>query len=158
MNGEGVEQQARLLEKVPAALQDGSPLITPLALFVPHETEAIKVDDQWMLGDDLLVAPVTRRGMQARDLYLPKGIPEEYEGPFNLQVAAPNLAIFDIYRLIGCYVTSSRRLGIHSSRFVLNLTHDKGRRFLVAARSVHPKHWFTADRRRNCLYSLISGR
>ncbi|XP_063843935.1 LOW QUALITY PROTEIN: uncharacterized protein LOC135090799 [Scylla paramamosain] len=54
--------------------RDGSPLITPLALFVPHETEAIKVDDQWMLGDELLVAPVTRRGMQARDLYLPKGI------------------------------------------------------------------------------------
>ncbi|XP_045122337.1 uncharacterized protein LOC123510913 isoform X2 [Portunus trituberculatus] len=64
----------RLLEKVPAALQNGTPLITPLVLFAPQDTEALKVDDQWMLSDDLLVAPVTHRGRQTRDVYLPKGI------------------------------------------------------------------------------------
>lgn len=85
--GEKVEQLARdyqeirkelvlprLQGKVPAALNDGSPLITPLALFAPQDLEAIRVDDQWVLGDDLLVAPVTRRGRHTRDIYLPKGI------------------------------------------------------------------------------------
>ena len=64
----------RLLERVPAALQNGIPLITPLAIFAPEDKEALKVDDQFVLGDDLLVAPVTQRGGQTRDVYLPKGI------------------------------------------------------------------------------------
>ena len=62
------------MEKIQDALDNGTPLITPLSLFVPDDTEAGKVDDQWMLGSDLLVAPVTKRGMRTRTFYLPKGI------------------------------------------------------------------------------------
>ncbi|KAG0715132.1 Myogenesis-regulating glycosidase [Chionoecetes opilio] len=64
----------RLMQKVQEALDYGTPLITPLALFLPDDPEAKQVDDQWMLGDDLMVAPVTRRGARTRTLYLPKGI------------------------------------------------------------------------------------
>lgn len=64
----------RLKEKVHDALDKGTPLITPLALFVPDDTEAGNVGDQWMLGNDLLVAPVIRRGERSRTFYLPKGI------------------------------------------------------------------------------------
>lgn len=64
----------RLLERVKDGLDHGRPLITPLSLFVPDDPEAAKVDDEWMVGDDLLVAPVTHRGERKRTFYLPKGI------------------------------------------------------------------------------------
>lgn len=64
----------RLMEKVSGALEVGTPLITPLALFAPGDSEAVTVDNQWVLGDDLLVAPITHRGQRARNIYLPAGI------------------------------------------------------------------------------------
>ncbi|XP_050732588.1 uncharacterized protein LOC127006577 isoform X46 [Eriocheir sinensis] len=64
----------RLLARVRDGLDHGRPLITPLSIFVPDDPEAAKVDDEWMIGDDLLVAPVTHRGERKRTFYLPKGI------------------------------------------------------------------------------------
>ncbi|XP_071530434.1 uncharacterized protein [Panulirus ornatus] len=64
----------RLLEKISGALQLGTPLITPLALFAPNDSDAASVDDQWILGNDLLVAPITHRGQRLRSIYLPAGI------------------------------------------------------------------------------------
>lgn len=67
----------RLHEKIPGAVRNGTPLITPLALFAPRDPEAAKVDSEWILGKDLLVAPVTYRGERTRDIYLPEGIWED---------------------------------------------------------------------------------
>jgi alpha-glucosidase (family GH31 glycosyl hydrolase) len=39
--------------------------------FVDPSPAARSIDDQWMLGDDLLVAPVIRRGATSRRVYLP---------------------------------------------------------------------------------------
>lgn len=64
----------RLLERVKDGLELGRPLISPLSTFAPDDLEAAKVDDEWMLGNDLLVAPVVRRGERTRTFYLPKGI------------------------------------------------------------------------------------
>ncbi|XP_045601299.1 uncharacterized protein [Procambarus clarkii] len=64
----------RLLQNVSDALELGTPLIHPLALFDPNDTEAAKVHDEWILGEDLLIAPVTERGKRNRNIYLPTGI------------------------------------------------------------------------------------
>lgn len=46
--------------------------VRPLALDDPSP-QARSIDDQWLLGTDLLVAPVVFEGARSRDVYLPAG-------------------------------------------------------------------------------------
>ena len=45
------------------------------AMLLDHQDDAaaLKLWDQYMLGRDLLVAPVIEEGVKARDIYLPAG-------------------------------------------------------------------------------------
>ena len=54
---------------------DGTPTVRALPLQFPDEVAAIgaHADDEYMLGPDLLVAPVIEPGVDAREVYLPSG-------------------------------------------------------------------------------------
>ena len=39
----------------------------------PRDPETFGIDDQFALGDDLIVAPVVEKGARARDVYLTEG-------------------------------------------------------------------------------------
>ena len=39
----------------------------------PMDDEALTVEDEFLLGDSLLVAPVLEEGATKRDVYLPQG-------------------------------------------------------------------------------------
>lgn len=43
----------------------------PLFLEFPHDDESFSVADQYMVGNELLVAPVLERGARKRMVYLP---------------------------------------------------------------------------------------
>ena len=45
----------------------------PLFWHVPDDQTALTIDDQFLLGARLLVAPVVRPGQTARAVYLPAG-------------------------------------------------------------------------------------
>ncbi|KAK3864537.1 hypothetical protein Pcinc_029805 [Petrolisthes cinctipes] len=64
----------RYLSQVKEAVTKGTPLVTPLALFAPDDSTAAQISDQFVVGDDLLVAPVSHRGERTRNIYLPQGI------------------------------------------------------------------------------------
>jgi alpha-D-xyloside xylohydrolase len=49
------------------------PVVRPLLLEFPDDPVAAGVDDQYLLGDRLLVAPVLEEGARARRVYLPPG-------------------------------------------------------------------------------------
>lgn len=51
----------------------GAPLMRPLNWHYPNDPIAADIDDQFMFGSDLLVAPVTDRGHTRRDVYFPAG-------------------------------------------------------------------------------------
>ncbi|RYZ03164.1 MAG: DUF4968 domain-containing protein [Myxococcales bacterium] len=55
------------------AHETGAPIQRPLLYDFQHDPAAREVDDQYLLGDSLLVAPVTIPGQTARSVYLPKG-------------------------------------------------------------------------------------
>ncbi len=55
------------------AHQKGSPLMRPLFYDFPQDTSAWAVEDQFMFGPDLLIAPVTEAGCRQRLVYLPAG-------------------------------------------------------------------------------------
>ena len=62
-----------LAAQMRAAHDTGVPPMRPLLLEFPDDPAAVDVDDQFMLGPDLLVAPVLEAGASRRRLYLPAG-------------------------------------------------------------------------------------
>jgi len=51
----------------------GLPLMRATVLEYPNDTEAYKLNGQFMFGKELLVAPVVERGTITKDVYLPEG-------------------------------------------------------------------------------------
>ncbi len=55
------------------AHEKGDPVIRPLFYDFPDDRKAWEIDDQFMFGPDILVAPVLYEGERERKLYLPEG-------------------------------------------------------------------------------------
>lgn len=54
-----------------AASISGSPVMRPLWFNYPSEVETFKLEDEYLLGNDLLVSPVTSPGQDSTRIYLP---------------------------------------------------------------------------------------
>jgi alpha-D-xyloside xylohydrolase len=62
-----------VMDQMATASATGIPPMRALFLEFPEEEAAWEVSDQFMFGPDVLVAPVTARGVRERDVYLPTG-------------------------------------------------------------------------------------
>jgi len=73
----------------------GMPITRPLWLAYPNDPEAVTREQQFLLGEDVLVAPVVTDGARQRQVYFPEGCwrhPEDgrrFDGPATRQVDAP---------------------------------------------------------------------
>ncbi len=72
-----IERRYELLPEIYTAFrdanQDGLPIVRPLYLNFPDEKEVYDISDEFLFGDNLLVAPVLDSGKTTRKVYLPKG-------------------------------------------------------------------------------------
>jgi alpha-glucosidase len=77
------------------AATTGLPLVRHLLLEYPDDAETWRIHDQYLLGPDLLVAPVLTESATSRSLYLPEGrwfhvwSGQAYNGPGWVEVSAP---------------------------------------------------------------------
>ena len=55
------------------ASADGTPLMRPLFYDFPEDKICYEIDDQYMFGPDILVAPVLEKDAVSRKIYLPSG-------------------------------------------------------------------------------------
>ncbi len=53
--------------------RSGMPIMRQLSLIAPDDRRATGLEDQFMFGDDLMVAPVLEPGATSRGVYLPQG-------------------------------------------------------------------------------------
>ena len=68
------QQYAHEIERLSIeATTTGYPIVRPVWWNDPTDKEALTIDSQFLLGDDILVAPVLEKGQRARDIYLPRG-------------------------------------------------------------------------------------
>ena len=74
--------------------ESGIPVTRPLYLQYPQDPRAAEQEQEWMLGPDVLVAPVVEQAAKARSVYFPEGCwrdPEtgqEEVGPKSAEVPA----------------------------------------------------------------------
>ncbi|GAA2627030.1 glycoside hydrolase family 31 protein [Streptomyces vastus] len=85
-----------LHEQMRVAAADGVPPMRPLFVDFPQDEASWAVEDQFLFGPDILVAPVTEPGTRSREVYLPAGrawtdawTGDAYEGGRTLTVEAP---------------------------------------------------------------------
>lgn len=62
-----------IMAQMKAAHENGTPPMRPLFYDFPEDEQAWAVEDQFMFGPDLLVAPVVHEGANNRAVYLPAG-------------------------------------------------------------------------------------
>lgn len=51
----------------------GLPIMRPMVMEFPMDTETYSLDTQFMFGEEMLVAPVVKKSARSRNLYLPEG-------------------------------------------------------------------------------------
>ena len=56
------------------AHRDGTPIMRPLLWHWPTDPVAARCSDQFLLGPDLMIAPIVQQDAVARSVYLPRGI------------------------------------------------------------------------------------
>ncbi len=85
-----------IIEEMRKAHEEGIPLMRPLFFDFPEDCETYGIEDEYMFGPQLLVAPVVEEGARQRKVYLPKGAQwsdayngTTYQGGQWIEVEAP---------------------------------------------------------------------
>ncbi len=96
------------LELADHAAATQAPLVRPLFWEFPDDPAAYGIGDQFLLGEELLVAPVLSEGATQRRVYLPAGRwrawdapAEEHEGPVWLESYPAPLARIPVFERVG---------------------------------------------------------
>lgn len=86
------------------AHEKGTPVMRPMFYEFPEDEECWELQEQYMFGDSLLVAPVVYEGEYEKEMYLPAGVEwidantgEEYQGGQTVVVDAP-IEIIPVFR------------------------------------------------------------
>jgi alpha-glucosidase (family GH31 glycosyl hydrolase) len=75
--------------------QTGLPLMRALVLEYQDDPNVYGIDDQYLLGSEIMVAPVLEKGAESRDIYLPEGewidywTGKHYQGEQTINYPAP---------------------------------------------------------------------
>lgn len=83
-----------IMDQAEKFIETGIPMMRAMLIQFPEDKNCWNIFDQYMFGDDLLVAPVVVEGAFSRKVYLPKGTwtniftKEVFEGGRNYEVSA----------------------------------------------------------------------
>jgi alpha-D-xyloside xylohydrolase len=102
-----------ILEHMQRASEKGLPLMRPLFFDFAADEQTFAIEDQFLCGSDLLVAPVLTEGARSRAVYLPAGTTwrdawsgQRFDGGHTLVVDAP-------LERIPLYVRGNAHLPLH---------------------------------------------
>ncbi|XP_074026042.1 myogenesis-regulating glycosidase isoform X2 [Leptinotarsa decemlineata] len=84
-----------IIDAMKECIRSGAPVNPPIWWIDPTDPEALACNDEYLVGEQILVAPVIVQGATSRRVYLPKGSwrdgnnNTEYQGPISFEYAAP---------------------------------------------------------------------
>ncbi|KAG6452085.1 hypothetical protein O3G_MSEX007467 [Manduca sexta] len=109
-----------------ASVEEGKPVNAPLWWIAPDDEEALVIWDEYLLGENILVAPVLEEGATSRDIYLPTGVwleegdPERaHEGPLWIRDYPAPLDILPYFVRQSPAIPDSSRTVVMSTIIVL---------------------------------------
>ncbi|XP_049939047.1 myogenesis-regulating glycosidase-like [Schistocerca serialis cubense] len=79
----------RIVELMQKAVEDGTPVNLPVWWLDPTDSTAQTIDSEFLLGEDILVAPVIYHKNTDRDIYLPKGTWRDEVDPEHPTIEGP---------------------------------------------------------------------
>ncbi|XP_055388133.1 SITS-binding protein [Condylostylus longicornis] len=56
------------------SINEGTPLVRPLWMLDPSDLACVNLNDEFSIGEDLIVAPILNQGITSREVYLPQGV------------------------------------------------------------------------------------
>ncbi len=88
------EHAETIIDLMKRRVATGSPVLRPVWYNYPEEPKAYHIGDQFMLGENILVAPVTVEGQRERPVFIPPGSwvdqhGKTFKGPAEVKVLAP---------------------------------------------------------------------
>jgi alpha-glucosidase (family GH31 glycosyl hydrolase) len=98
-----LEFTPQLQEAARETIKTGAPVIRPVSWLAPQDEGALLCDGQFLVGENILVAPVVEKGGRKRDVYLPTGRWKDYwtnqiyQGPVILDDYPAPLDILPIF-------------------------------------------------------------
>jgi len=93
--------------------RDGLPVMRPLFLDYPDDPRLCNLNDQYLFGTSLLVAPVLQPGKVTREVYLPEGVWYDFwtgtrhDGPADIVARAP-LSVIPLFVAGGSVIPRTR--------------------------------------------------
>lgn len=112
------------------AVRTGYPILRPLFFHHPADAGAVAVDDQALVGGDLMIAPVMAPGVARRDVYLPAGRWYDvrsgacHDGPARISASATLDEELPLYARGGSVVSTAPVMAWSDERPVDPLTFD----------------------------------
>lgn len=67
------EYTVNIIDQIEAEIKDGDPIIRPIWWIDPSDPEALRIKDEFLVGNSLLVAPILCDDVTRRNIYLPVG-------------------------------------------------------------------------------------
>ncbi|KAJ6634650.1 Myogenesis-regulating glycosidase [Pseudolycoriella hygida] len=91
-----------IMERFRLAARNGDPVNPPIWWIDPDDRVAQLINDEFLLGENILVAPVLQEGKFSRDIYLPRGkwvsqTGECYNGPVWLKDYPADLSVLPYF-------------------------------------------------------------
>jgi len=95
-----------ILNAMKQAIEKGTPVNPPIWWIDPNNKEAHKINDEFLLGESILVAPVIEEAAESRNIYLPAGnwkdmtMDMSYKGPIWLRNYPAPLEVLPYFRKV----------------------------------------------------------
>ncbi|HEX9160733.1 MAG TPA: glycoside hydrolase family 31 protein [Thermoanaerobaculia bacterium] len=115
INRRAIELRYELLPYIYSSMREASesgvPAMRPLLLDYPEDERTYGIDDEFLFGSDLLVAPVLEQGAASRGVYLPPGAwydgwtDQRYEGGKGIEIPV-TIASIPMFVRAGAFVFS----------------------------------------------------
>ncbi|KAJ1531564.1 hypothetical protein ONE63_000237 [Megalurothrips usitatus] len=88
-------------------IEDGSPVNPPIWWLDPTDENALKESTEFLLGEEILSAPILEENQGKRDIYLPKGSWKDgntlklYDGPMTIKDYEAPLSVLPYFVIVG---------------------------------------------------------
>ncbi|MCY6958651.1 glycoside hydrolase family 31 protein [Clostridium brassicae] len=112
------------------SVKHGEPVLRPLIYEFQEDNEVVNINDEFMFGENVLIAPILEKGCTERKVYLPQGnwinyyTMEQHKGKATINVSAP-LEIIPVFvkegSIIPKYKTASSTSTIDKNILLLDI-------------------------------------